>query len=106
MLIRNATLADGTRTDVRITAARITALAPHLPAQGETQIIEAGGGALLPGLHDHHIHLFALAASLESLPCGPPHTAASLRAQLRAAPGTGPAGPGRDSRRAGRGQRG
>jgi len=26
----------------------------------------------LPGLHDHHIHLFALAAASRSIPCGPP----------------------------------
>jgi predicted amidohydrolase YtcJ len=28
---------------------------------------------LLPGLHDHHLHLPALAASLNSARCGPPH---------------------------------
>ena len=32
----------------------------------------AAGGALLPGLHDHHLHLFALAAADASLRCGPP----------------------------------
>ncbi|MEZ5171318.1 MAG: amidohydrolase family protein [Acidimicrobiia bacterium] len=30
------------------------------------------GAALLPGLHDHHVHLFALGARAESLWCGPP----------------------------------
>ena len=35
-------------------------------------MIDAGGCALLPGLHDHHLHLVSLAASLDSLHCGPP----------------------------------
>ncbi|MEV0685430.1 amidohydrolase family protein [Nocardia sp. NPDC050378] len=35
-------------------------------------MIEARGGWLLPGLHDHHIHLRALAARDDSVPVGPP----------------------------------
>jgi predicted amidohydrolase YtcJ len=34
--------------------------------------IDAGGGALIPGLHDHHIHLLALAAARASTRVGPP----------------------------------
>ncbi len=34
--------------------------------------VEGRGAALVPGLHDHHIHLFALGARAESLWCGPP----------------------------------
>ena len=47
----------------------------------------------LPGLHDHHIHLLAFAASLNSVPCGPPHVtcerelAEALRARQPANPG-------------------
>lgn len=37
--------------------------------------IEGGGGALLPGLHDHHVHLFATAARDVSLWCGGPEVA-------------------------------
>jgi predicted amidohydrolase YtcJ len=40
-----------------------------LPVPGR---IDARGGALLPGLHDHHIHLAGLAARAASVPCGPP----------------------------------
>src|SRR3546814_4228977 len=44
----------------------------RLVREPEESSIDARGGALLPGLHDHHIHLFALAAALESIACGPP----------------------------------
>ena len=53
--------------------------------------IDARGGALLPGLHDHHIHLAGLAARAASVWCGPPEieTAEALTAQLAAIPGQG-----------------
>jgi predicted amidohydrolase YtcJ len=46
---------------------------------------DANGCALLPGLHDHHLHFLAYAASLDSVQCGPPHvhTAAQLRDVLQ-----------------------
>ncbi|MBL7486955.1 amidohydrolase family protein [Frankia sp. AgW1.1] len=49
-------------------------------------VIDARGGMLLPGLHDHHLHLLALAALASSVPAGPPavRTAAELAAALRA----------------------
>ena len=54
---------------------------------GADVVLEADGGALLPGLHDHHVHLFALAAARRSVPLGPPAVAdpASFDAALRAA---------------------
>jgi predicted amidohydrolase YtcJ len=36
------------------------------------EVIDARGGALLPALADHHIHLLALAARSASIICGPP----------------------------------
>ncbi|QJB68762.1 amidohydrolase family protein [Parasphingorhabdus halotolerans] len=42
------------------------------PQDGE-QVIDGQSGVLLPGLHDHHIHLNASAAAMESVRCGPPH---------------------------------
>lgn len=44
-----------------------------LPADPGEQVIDAACGLLLPGLHDHHVHLAATAASLASVRCGPPH---------------------------------
>ncbi len=59
-------------TDVRCAGGRIVAIDKNLdPLDGEI-VIEANGGALLPGLHDHHIHLMALTAAGQSLICGPP----------------------------------
>jgi predicted amidohydrolase YtcJ len=64
------------------------------PRPGET-VVDAGGGMLLPGLHDHHVHLLALAALDTSVPVGPPSVrdSAELAATLRAAARAGgPAG--------------
>lgn len=72
LLIREAELLSGARADVRLLDGRIERIAPHLPAHDGETVIEARGRALCVGLHDHHLHLMAHAASLESLPCGNP----------------------------------
>jgi len=75
------------RTDVRLAGGLITECGTGLrPVPGETEI-DAAGGLLLPGLHDHHVHLRALAAAAASVAAGPPDTpsAAALAARLRAA---------------------
>lgn len=89
MLIRDASLWLGPRADVRIQDGRIAAIGMLVPALGE-RVVEAGGGALLPGLHDHHVHLAATAVAMRSTPCGPPHirTRAELSDALRV-PGKG-----------------
>ena len=48
-------------------------------------MLDADGGALLPGLHDHHIHLMALAVAKASVRCGPPQirSLGSLASALR-----------------------
>lgn len=71
MLIRDAEIRHGSRGDVRVEGTRIAETGDLAPRPGES-IIDARGGALLPGLHDHHIHLAALAAKTASVPCGPP----------------------------------
>jgi len=101
MLIRNACIwpvecavTDVRITDVRITGGLVAERAPGLRAVPGEADIDAAGGALLPGLHDHHIHLRALAAARASVPAGPPRvrTAAELRAMLRRAGAELPAG--------------
>jgi len=53
-------------------------------------VFDGKGGALLPSLHDHHIHLNASAAALNSVSCGPPdvHTEADLITALQSCKGT------------------
>lgn len=71
MLIRNAEIWQQGVGDVRIAEGCVAAIGTLAPLDRE-RIIDANGGALLPGLHDHHIHLAALAAKQASLSCGPP----------------------------------
>jgi predicted amidohydrolase YtcJ len=74
---------DGTRADIRV-GARIEEVGHRLaPRQGEG-VLDAGGGAVLPGLHDHHVHLRSAAAALDSLSVGPPavHTKEQLAQAL------------------------
>lgn len=84
---------DGRDVDVRIAGGRIAAIGDLAASSGD-RIVDAGGRALLPGLHDHHLHLLALAASLRSVRLGPPdvHDARQLadalaRATAQLAPG-------------------
>ncbi len=56
MLIRNATLADGRRRDVRISGERITAIAETLDAEGDENTVDVSGKRLLPGMIDVHVH--------------------------------------------------
>lgn len=76
---------DGCRVDVRLAGGRIAELGPMLRAGPGEQVVRAEGGALLPGLVDHHIHLFALAAAHRSVHCGPSSLAdaVGLAAALR-----------------------
>lgn len=78
--------------DIRVAAGRIVEMTEtigHTPGAAE---IDAAGGWVVPGLHDHHLHLRALAASRSSVEAGPPKVtnrnelAAALR---RAHPASG-----------------
>jgi len=96
MLIRNARVWPSVEAvvDVRIAAGRVVECGPGLrPAAGEEEI-DSAGCALLPGLHDHHVHLRALAAAQASVAVGPERvrSAAELAALLREAGAAAPAG--------------
>jgi len=83
MLIKHAQI-NGQILDVQIEQGRVAAMADSLSGLAN---IDAKGCALLPGLHDHHIHLNAAAAAMNSVHCGPPNiaSAAELIAILNAA---------------------
>ena len=101
MLIRNAEVA-GLLRDIRLRDGEVVAISaassplnkapsdsptPTSPNDDDIDDIDARGGALLPGLHDHHIHLHALAAATLGFRCGPPDVTdeAALRSVLSAA---------------------
>ncbi len=72
MLIARAEVEGRAGCGLRVESGRIAELGVDLAARAGETVIDAGGGALLPGLHDHHLHLLAWAASHESVDCGPP----------------------------------
>jgi predicted amidohydrolase YtcJ len=67
VLLRNADLGGRGVTDVRVEDGRIAAIG--CPQKAADIDVDCAGGALLPGLHDHHVHLLATAAAAESVPC-------------------------------------
>ena len=70
MLIRQGHLLDGRRVDIRC-GRRIEEIAPRLdPRPGET-VLDAAHDTVIPGLHDHHVHLRSAAAALASIKVGP-----------------------------------
>ncbi|MGZ4527705.1 MAG: amidohydrolase family protein [Mycobacterium sp.] len=71
MLIRRATLLDGTVTDLRV-GEQIDEMDDGLVAVRGEGVLYAGGGTVLPGLHDHHVHLRSAASALDSFFVGPP----------------------------------
>jgi imidazolonepropionase-like amidohydrolase len=88
VLIRRAEV-EGQVRDVRIAEGRIEAIAEQITPRAGEAAIDAEGGGVLPGLHDHHAHLLALAAALGSVACGPPAVldGSALASVLRAAAG-------------------
>jgi predicted amidohydrolase YtcJ len=94
VLIVDAEVVGRRGVAVRMAGGRIAECAPGLrPGRGE-DVLDARGGAVLPGLHDHHVHLRAMAGALASVPVGPPDVrdraglvATLVRAAGRLAPG-------------------
>lgn len=60
---------EGIRVDVRIDGGLVTEVGRRLPSIAADEEIDGLGGALLPGLHDHHVHLRATAAARASVDC-------------------------------------
>ncbi|TDC59231.1 amidohydrolase [Actinomadura sp. GC306] len=72
LLLRDAELGGRERADVRLAGGLIAEIGGGLARRPGERVVECGGGALLPGLCDHHLHLHALAAWRRSVVCGPP----------------------------------
>ena len=89
MLIVNADL-EGRRVDLRFDQ-QINEIASGLTPRSGERILDAKGGAVLPGLHDHHMHFLATAAWANSVDCGDTQIvdAQGLQRVLQQHPGDG-----------------
>lgn len=70
----NAANVDGSIVDVLIEQGVVSRIG-QAPAMPSVCTIDGKGGLLLPGLHDHHCHVAAMAAAFDSVQCGPPEIA-------------------------------
>lgn len=70
---------DGRRVDVRA-GATIEAVGPSLGRRPGEEVLDAHGGAVIPGLHDHHLHLRAVLAARTSVDLSDADAATALRA--------------------------
>ncbi len=80
--------------DVRVEGGRLTEVGRALRrVPGEAEL-DAAGGAVLPGLHDHHLHVLSLMAASRSVRVGPPDVRdpAGFAAALNQAASDGPDG--------------
>lgn len=64
---------NGNLGDIRIEGGVVTAMRAHVDREGASVTIDGHRGALINGLHDHHMHVMALAAAMQSVQVGPPH---------------------------------
>lgn len=62
---------DDARRDVVVSGGVVTSVEPAGSRPHAGLVIDARGGALIPGLHDHHLHLAATAAARASVDVGP-----------------------------------
>lgn len=62
----------GSIVDVEVRDGLVHRIGPNLTTSPGTPVVDGRDGALIPGLHDHHIHLAALAAAMDSVSVGPP----------------------------------
>jgi predicted amidohydrolase YtcJ len=95
VLIAGADVDGRGRLDVRLAGGRVAEVRPELVRRAGEPVLDAGGGALIPALHDHHVHLRALAAARASVDVSPAATpdGGAFDARLRAAASAaGPAG--------------
>jgi predicted amidohydrolase YtcJ len=53
--------------DVRLRDGRIVEVGPDLRPEPDDDVVDAAGNAVVPALHDHHVHLRAMAAARSSV---------------------------------------
>src|SRR4051794_15522693 len=90
VILRNVEIEGRAGLDVRLADGRVGDIGERLSGPGET--VDGRGGALLPGLIDHHIHLLATAARAQSLQLESLPDAAGFEGAIRNALAVRPAG--------------
>ena len=91
LILREVEVAGQAGLDVAVEGGRIVETGPRLARSGADEI-DGRGGALIPGLIDHHIHLFALAAQATSVDLAGVKDRPALEARLAGALAALPAG--------------
>ena len=89
LVLRDAEV-DGERVDVRVEGGLIAAVGPRggaVGVRGADEVLECGGAALIPGLHDHHLHLLSMAAADASVDVSRGLDGVIRRADAQALPG-------------------
>lgn len=81
VVLRRVRVFGGAEADVAISGGVISAIGDRLAWTGPE--VDGGGRMLLPGLHDHHIHLMATAAARQSLSLKGVTDSAAMAARLR-----------------------
>jgi predicted amidohydrolase YtcJ len=76
---------EGRRVDVRLVGGSVAEIGPRLIVPLGEDEVDGGGGVLLPGLHDHHVHLLAMAARRVGVDLDPLLDASAADAAIRAA---------------------
>jgi predicted amidohydrolase YtcJ len=94
LVVVDAEIGDRPGQAVRIEGDEIVAVGDVATVDRRgADLLDGCGGALLPGLHDHHLHLLALAARMGSTDLGSSTTPAEADRVLHAAAGVGSVDP-------------
>ncbi len=67
ILIRNVAVRGRAGADVRTGPETILEIGRSLPRHKGEEVVDGAGGAIIPGLHDHHVHLRAAVAARQSV---------------------------------------
>jgi predicted amidohydrolase YtcJ len=79
LLLRRLSIpGGGGAVDVRLSGEAIVEVGVGLHRSRGEEELDGGGGQLLPGLHDHHVHLRAAAAARDSIDVSPSRLAGAV----------------------------
>jgi predicted amidohydrolase YtcJ len=85
ILIRNVAVDGEPGFDVRAGSELILDVGPSLSRSNGDEVLDGDGGEVIPGLHDHHVHLRAVVAARQSVDVSAAATPADFDAIVSAA---------------------